>query len=489
MLYLFICMKGKLNMKKNNNYILSKIYKNIDFATTFLNGKLNINNLSSFGIGNLFESREEMDNLYRGDMKEGLKSIIPEKEIEHCDSIYDFYNAIRDDISYEDIVFGELDSRFLNEFAMSFFALYYDSDNDSFIAPDKKMLDFDSKQKGATIIIYDVQEFLRRLIFTLTDTLGSPFWFAYGLVNYYLSSEERNELCDFTKEKSYEYQKEFRVAIDFGALDFKVNSDVIKYDSEKKMIEIDIGDISDIAFLIPTADFINLKFPEKYNDVLHTLPKPICPFYPPVKGVNSYVCPVFYAGGEWFYGKKALYPIIRDTKSYYINGFFADKTREMVPENDLFFVEISNMYFRHLLDIYKSESDGENLSSLLSAIVKYMIMIQILNLADVKLTVDYEGIQPSYHNLNVTDTRLLDKKNLYYTVSRPPICLLNTDFAELASISDDTVFPEYEMDGKKYYRIVVNRNATLSSGRKVKKGEAVWVEVSKVEFFEVPPKE
>lgn len=61
---------------------------------------------------------------------------------------------------------------------MSFFALYYDSENKTLMAPDEQMLSFDEKQVGATIIIYDVQEFLRCLTSTLTDTLGSPFWFA-----------------------------------------------------------------------------------------------------------------------------------------------------------------------------------------------------------------------------------------------------------------------------------------------------------------------
>lgn len=46
---------------------------------------------------------------------------------------------------------------------------------------------------------------------------------------------------------------------------------------------------------------------------------------------------------------------------------------------------MANLYFRRLLDICKSEFDSENLSSLFSAIVYYMIMLQITDLVDVHL--------------------------------------------------------------------------------------------------------
>ena len=473
--------KGELNM----NYILAKVFNNATYAETFLTGKLYINTLTSFGIGNLYNPHEDMTNKYRGDVNEGLKSNIPSDDIISTDSAYNFFKGIGA-IPYEGIAVGELDSRLLNEHIMSLLALYYDSENKTFIAPDKQMLSFDEKQAGATIIIYNVQEFLRRLSLTLVDTLGSPFWFAYGLVDYCLSSNERHEAYEFTKTKEYKWQQEFRVAVDLGVSDFKVCSNRIAYDSNSGAIIIDIGDISDIAFSLPTSDFINLKFPQKYNGILHTSPKQICPFYPPKKNTISYACPVRRNNDKWYYGTQAMYPIMRDTRNYAINRFFADKARKMTPETDSFFMELANLYFRHQLDIYKSEFNNENLSSLLSAIVAYMIMLQITSLADVHLAVDSEGIQPSYHNLNVTDKRLLDKAHSYRNISKHPIHPQNTDYAELSSISDDTEFPEYEYEGKKYCRIVVNQNAVLSSGLEVKKGEAVWVEVSKVKWFVVP---
>ncbi len=467
------------------DYILAKVFNNATYAAGFLAGKLYINPLTSFGIGNLYDPHEDMTNKYRGDMNEGLKSNIPSEDITSTDSAYNFYKDI-DAIPYEGIAIGELDSRFLDEHVLSLLALYYDSENETLIAPDKQMLSFDEKQAGATIIIYNVQEFLRRLTITLTDTLGSPFWFAYGLVDYRLSLNDRHEAYEFTKTKEYKWQQEFRVAINVGTSDFKVNSNRIEYDSKSGAIIIDIGDITDIAFSLPTIDFINLKFPKKYNGVLHTSPKQICPFYPPTKNTISYACPVMRNKDKWYYGTQALYPIIRDTRNYTVNRLFAERARKMSPETDSLLMELANFNFRHKLDIYKSEFDNENLSSLLSAVVAYMVILQITNLADIHLAVDSEGIHPSYHNLNVTDKRLLDKSHSYRTISKHLINPPNTDFAELVSISDDTEFPEYEYEGKKYCRIVVNRNAILSSGQKVTKGEAVWVEVSKVKWFVVP---
>lgn len=145
------------------------------------------------------------------------------------------------------------------------------------------------------------------------------------LVDYCLSLNDRHEAYEFTKTKEYRWQQEFRVAVNVGTSEFKVNSDQIKYDSKSGAIIIDIGDITDIAFSLPTNDFITLKFPPKHSDLLRTSPKQICPFYPPIKNIISYACPVSRSSDKWYYGTQALYPIIRDTRNYTINGPFAKK--------------------------------------------------------------------------------------------------------------------------------------------------------------------
>ena len=49
-------------------------------------------------------------------------------------------------------------------------------------------------------------------------------------------------------------------------------------------------------------------------------------------------------------------------------------------------------------------------------------------------------------------------------------------------MSEQANFEEYEYEGKKYVRIEVARDGVLPSGKIVKKGEVVCVEVSKVKF-------
>lgn len=472
-------------MEEHMDFILAKVFPKVEYATGFLDGIIHINQLTTFGIDNLYTKREDMNNKYRGDLNEGLVSNVPLDDIASSNSLYNFIKNISE-IPYDSTVVGELDSRLLSKHVLCLLALYYDANNNAFVSPDKQMLNFDNAQAGATVIIYDVNEFLYRLVSTLCAILGSDFWIAYGLVDYCLSLDSRHESYEFNKTKEYEWQQEFRIAIDVGSPDFKVNSDKLSYDIKSGALSVNIGDISKIAFMITTKKFVDLDFPEKYDWILHTSPNKVCPFYPPVKNVISYVCPVIRSKNDLYYGTQALYPIIRDIKSYSINRIFVTKSANMIVTTDFHFLRLANIYFERLLDICKSQNDTEKLSSLLTAIVTYMIILQIRDLAGIHLVMNGENIQPSYHNLHVEDLSLLDIDNSYLTIHRNSVNPTNTDFAELVSMSDDTEFPEYEYEGKKYCRIVVNRDDILSSGLKVIKGEAVWVEVSKVKWFMLP---
>ena len=44
------------------NYILAKIFNNAEYAKGFLSGKIYMNLLSTFGIGNLLVPKEDMNN-------------------------------------------------------------------------------------------------------------------------------------------------------------------------------------------------------------------------------------------------------------------------------------------------------------------------------------------------------------------------------------------------------------------------------------------
>lgn len=472
-------------MKNFMSLILAKVFNNSSYADGFLRGKIYINQLTSYGIGNLYNPREDMNNKYRGDLNEGLKSNIPADKLNQSDSLNRFFDDIGG-LPHGSASVGELDSRFLSKHVLSLLAIYYDTNNNSFILPDKRMISFDESHDGGTVVIYNVNEFLCRLVTASISTLGSPFWLAYGLVDYGFSLDNRHELYEFCKTKEYKWQQEFRFAIDVGISSFEVNSDKITYDVQSEAICIDIGDINDIAFLLPTGKFLELEFPDEYDWILRNPPEQVCPFYPPERNMTSYSCPVMRSKTGLYYGTKALYPIIRDSHSYSINRITTEKSAGMTAAADEHFLKHANLYFSRLLDIYKNRGDTEGLSSLLTAITTYMIMLNIQELSDIHLAVDGTGITPSYHNPLLIDTTLLDKEHSYHTIHRQLIRPTNTDFAELAAISNDIEFPEYEYEGKKYCRIVVNQNATLSSGRKVSNGEAVWVAVSKIKWFAVP---
>lgn len=460
------------------DYLLAKIFNIRSYAEGFLQGKLYINPLVSYGIGNLIIPREDMSNTHRGDLNEGLKTVLPSSHSKHC--LFNEGKDMPDDID----TIGELDSRFLFEHTMSLFAIHYDKQSGTYIQPDRRMMDFDEKGLGAAVVITKPAEFLFRLFSVLCHNMGSPFWAGYGLVRYVPKEGSFGDRDEFTKTDDYSWQNEFRIAINIGSSDFCTKNNDIGYDQNNDALLIDIGDISDIAFIVSTAQFTRLNFPEVYRSILFSQPEHILPFYPPFKNQHSFSYPVFRWKNMLFLSQSALYPIKRDTKCYVINSNFASSLAELhhTDENRL---RIAHMYFSRLLDLYKHPFDHEEMAALLSAIVQYMFILRVKNLADVILEVTEDSIQPLFQGLRLIDTSLLEKDLTYHKYSRVNKAWRPSAFAELAALSDENVFPEYEYQGEKYCRIVVNQEAVLSSGQFVKKGEPVWVKVTKIAWFAV----
>ena len=133
----------------------------------------------------------------------------------------------------------------------------------------------------------------------------------------------------------------------------------------------------------------------------------------------------------------------------------------------------------------KANFDFAELSDLLSAIINYMIMLGIRQLSDVTLKIEGNRIMPVYTGSIAGDPSLCFMKDIYHEVQRKSYGPINTLFAELLTISDDNIFEEYEYQGNRYVRIVANQDAVLSDGTNVKKGEAVWLGVSKIKWFAV----
>lgn len=255
----------------------------------------------------------------------------------------------------------------------------------------------------------------------------------------------------------------------------------MKYDLKNGSLLLNIGSIRDIAFTLPIDDYINLKFPNEYQWLKTSLPDMICDFYPPIKNTISYSCPLIRINEAIFISENAMYPIIRNVNSYSINQKHIKKVISLNPSDDSFFLEILNIYFSRMLDIYKSMGDKSLLEQTLTAFLNYMFLLNIFSCAGLLLKKENETFQALYQDIHLHDLSLTDEFN-YEMLPKKAMQPKPTDFAVLISLSNQSRFEEYEYEGKKYVRVEVAKDGVLPSGKSVKVGEAVWIEVCKVKF-------
>ncbi len=463
-------------------FILGKIFNNRQYAINLLNGQVYINPLASFGAGNLSSANKEMTNIYRGDLNEGLSMNSSTSDLYYNNRVINFFQDIGG-IPFEADSLGEVDTRFLSENVYCLSAIFFDAERKRLQHLNDKLFQFDDDNQGLAIIIYDVKKFLERVIKTLSDSMGSPYWISYGLVDYNFDKHENKVTDEFTKEKSFSYQQEFRIAINITEPEYKVRrgTDKMKYDLKNGSLLLNIGSIRDIAFTLPIDDYINLKFPNEYQWLKTSLPDMICDFYPPIKNTISYSCPLIRINEAIFISENAMYPIIRNVNSYSINQKHIKKVISLNPSDDSFFLEILNIYFSRMLDIYKSMGDKSLLEQTLTAFLNYMFLLNIFSCAGLLLKKENETFQALYQDIHLHDLSLTDEFN-YEMLPKKAMQPKPTDFAVLISLSNQSRFEEYEYEGKKYVRVEVAKDGVLPSGKSVKVGEAVWIEVCKVKF-------
>lgn len=466
-------------MNYNAPFILGKIYNNEKYAMDLLNGTLYINPLALFGVGNL-ATKKEVPNGYRDDLNEGLLININISNMKLDNRVITFFQDIGG-IPQNTSDVGEIDSRFLYENVYCLSALFYDLEKKELLKMNKKLSQFTDKNKGLAIVIYDVKKFLKRIMLTLSESLGSMYWAAYGLVNYDFDKHSTVETDEFTKEQDFSYQQEFRIAINIGH-SFRIckNTNKLKYDLDKSVLMIDIGSIEDIAFTLPVEDYINLDFPDRYKWVKYMQPEKICTFYPPLKNEISYIYPLMRIENMILISENAMYPIIRELNKFSINYKQLKKTLALEPEKDTFFLTILESYFLRILDIYKSNK--EPLNPILTAMMYYMVELNISQCAGICLKIEDGVLTASYEDMCIHDSNLIDE-SYYKVVQKKTLEPKPTDFAVLLSLSEQVNFEEYEYDGEKYVRVEVSKDGILPSGMVVKKGEAVWVKVSKINFI------
>lgn len=475
--------------EKNMSYLLSKVFGVSQYADDFLDGKIYINALTSFGIGNLAKPFTSMSNRYRGDLNEGRSSAINSEEVQQNVRLRNFLiesGILNNQDELDGKVVGEFDSLFLTRYVLSLLMIDYDATCEVFLLPDEQMRQFDDEGKGKAIIIHKPNVFLRRLTDAIASAAGSQYWVGYGPVKYYSKNDSYSELDEFSKTDDYVWQKEFRVSLDFGSNSFKTYSDCFNYDSEHNAVIIDIGDLRDIAFDIGTEDFLKLKVPDNQRFAITTKPLPIVPFYPPFQCKTTFACPVIKKENRTYIAKALLYPILRNPENYLINLKFVRNLDECKPENDANFLYVTNKYFNTMLKISKMLYGLNGLGPLLTSIANYMMHINCYEMAGVRMSEDESGVSFvfDYTLLEISNNHQ-NKIDSYRTIIFQGINPKKTDFAECVANSDDTDFPEYEYNGKRYVRVVVNQNMLLSSGLYVKKDEPVWIEVARIERYEI----
>lgn len=464
------------------HFILGKIYSNKSYAKDLYDGLIYINPLAQFGAGKLTD-QEVTPNKYRDDLNEGLSLNIDSSNPKLDSNAITFFQDIGG-IPRDVDAIGEIDTRFLHENVYCLSSIFYDCEKNQFLKLSEKMFQFTDKQKGLAVVIYDVKEFLNRIMRTISDSLGSPYWIAYGLVDYDFKRHHTQETDEFTKEEHFSYQQEFRIAINVIGDKFKVrkNTDGFKYDVDKGTILLNIGSIKDIAFTLSVEDYINLNFPVKYQSIKTVQPDRIGSFYPPVRNELSYICPLMRTENAILISKNAMYPRKRDLSVFSINRKQLENTLKIEPSKDTFFLSMAEYYFMRVLDIYKSEGDKTMLDSILTAIMRYMIELNIFQCAGINLKIEDKVLKASYKDLQLHDSSL-SYDEFYEIVQKKTLEPKPTDFAILMTLSNQMDYKEYEYDGKKYVRVEFARDGVLPSGKSVRRGEVEWVEVSDVSFF------
>jgi hypothetical protein len=231
------------------------------WAEKLMAGSIFMRSVYEFGKWNLDAKlrgqAKEMDNTFRGDINEGVVKIVDPKI---GDSFFNsiFTPEMKDYIPSIWYIDEGL-FKYLKIYCM--YSLTYNMNKKQFEPPDKRLGDFGD----TAVIIYNPDEFVRRIHIWLYDKFRDNINFRIRQVSYYDLFKDFGNFDIFWKEKKYEWQKEVRITV--GLLDgSEVRID--EYGRRLKALiqdtnplTLEIGSIKDIAISISTDDLVNLKLP------------------------------------------------------------------------------------------------------------------------------------------------------------------------------------------------------------------------------------
>ena len=466
------------NKTPKSNYYLVKITGR-QWADKFLEGEMFLRNLAEFGIDHLIKDDSQFKNDFQGDVFEGLSALGTDPTSSFTASFREVLSQT-ETVSPEDIRYGNIDSRYLDENILSLYSLYFDETMSQFQYPDKRICEFGD----TVVVIHDTFGFLRRLSNTLIESLQSPFWFDYEQVQYFdpnTRTEDRVVRDEFFKTIDYSWQNEFRIVVENLHEEVVISSNAV-YNNEKGSLILSIGDISEFAFIMSVEEFLALGFTEEQRKVMKP-PVPIFSLGLPRPERLSFLHPVIKVADKIFISKTAIHPVRVEKEDSIILFRQAMALGELRrAECDISgYLQIVDKYFRKHI-AYGFSFDSSEFRATYNDLIEYIANIQVSKLGGVNI--DEKGAA----NLEIDPSDIRYDGSITMTKYRRDYSI--SDAAFLMAHSDETEWPEYEYAGDKeglnsgrYVRIVANTDCVLPSGTQVKKGEAVLFGVSKVEWL------
>ncbi|MDR0970160.1 MAG: sel1 repeat family protein [Lentimicrobiaceae bacterium] len=290
----YIAVKRTYDREQQNQnpFFLVKI---TDYAESMLAGTIYMRPISDFW--SLENSDEAMQNSYRGDNMESVTETFDDENIPEGSHFFrDVFHR------NADVRFGNAAQRDMllsQNMIYSMSILEFDRASNGFILPDKRIASF-----GKTaVIIYDCNEFLKRVTAAKVLKCGYNSWMSFKRVKYNLDFNKNQSYNEFCKESSYAWQKEFRISIDVSqgklnkknweqTTDFVRATSGIGYNPNiPEQLSLHI-DMSDISVSMPVSDFLELKdfdklpirkfIPPPYTEMLSMEREPHITVYTPM---------------------------------------------------------------------------------------------------------------------------------------------------------------------------------------------------------------
>ncbi len=241
------------------------------WADKLMNGEVFMRAIACFG--DISRRSSDSQNVFRGDVLEGIN--------------YSFGNQC-----------GLIDVLTYREKIYCLYALEFNEETGNLIKPDNKILEFGD----TAVVIHNTGEFLSRICYAMLDRFGNDFWTSFQRVEYDVSFSAEQPYDEFCKASSYEYQNEFRIALDLamGKFNPEILKDVTDFarltfsgkieedtnpDSLSDSLTLNIGDIRDISISVPSSDLLKDDF--KFPDGL-MIPRTILPMRMPRKRMPTF---------------------------------------------------------------------------------------------------------------------------------------------------------------------------------------------------------